>query len=198
LQCTGGRSLTVSADCSIGLRFVTWRVKVVGVGSVGTYCGIALFLAHDDDPIFLQIKEARASVLGRYAGKSEYENQGQRVVIGYRLMQAASDIFLGWFRASSARDCCVRQLRDGKISAVVEGFDLSLMQSYTRLCARALARAHACSGYPAMIAGYMGAGGTFDDAIGEFAMDHADQNESDYRGFVTAIKEGRVEAVADV
>ena len=173
-------------------------IKVVGVGSVGTLCGVALFLAGDDDPVFLQLKEAKASVLEPYAGKSVHENHGQRVVAGQRLMQSASDIFLGWTRGSSGRHFYIRQLRDAKISAVVEGFDLDLMQTYARLCAWALARAHARSGDPAMIAGYMGAGGAFDDAIGEFAMEYADQNEQDYRRFVTAIKEGRIQVTADV
>jgi len=175
-------------------------VKVVGVGSVGTFCGVTLILAHDDDPIFLQIKEAKASVLEPYAGKSVHENHGQRVVAGQRLMQSASDIFLGWFQGASGsrRHYYVRQLRDAKISAVIEGFDLSLMQSYARLCAWALARAHARSGDAAMIAGYMGASTAFDDAIGEFAMEYADQNERDHRAFVTAVKEGRIEAAADV
>ena len=173
-------------------------VKVVGVGSVGTLCGVVLFLAGDDDPVFLQLKEAKASVLEPYAGKSVHENHGQRVVAGQRLMQSASDIFLGWLRGLGGRHFYIRQLRDAKISAVVEGFDLDLMQTYARLCAWALARAHARSGDPAMIAGYMGAGGAFDDAIGEFAMEYADQNEQDYRRFVTAIKEGRIQATADV
>jgi uncharacterized protein (DUF2252 family) len=178
--------------------FCDLAAKVVGVGSVGTYCGIALFLAADDDPIFLQIKEAKASVLEPYAGKSLHENHGQRVVAGQRLMQSASDIFLGWTQGLKGRPYYVRQLRDAKISAVVEGFDLSLMQTYAGLCAWAVARAHARSGDPAMIAGYMGASATLDDAIGEFAMEYADQNERDYRGFVTAVKEGRIEAIADV
>jgi uncharacterized protein (DUF2252 family) len=178
--------------------FCDLAVKVVGVGSVGTYCGIPLFLAAAADPIFLQIKEARASVLEPYAGKSLHENHGQRVVAGQRLMQAASDIFLGWTQGLSGRHFYIRQLRDAKISAVVEGFDLGLMQTYARLCAWALARAHARSGDAAMIAGYMGASATFDDAIGEFAMEYADQNERDYRGFVTAVKEGRIEATADI
>jgi uncharacterized protein (DUF2252 family) len=178
--------------------FCDLAVKVVGVGSVGTYCGIALFLAAADDPIFLQIKEAKASVLEPYAGKSLHENHGQRVAAGQRLMQAASDIFLGWTQGLSGRHFYIRQLRDAKISAVVEGFDLGLMQTYARLCAWALARAHARSGDAAMIAGYMGASATFDDAIGEFAMEYADQNERDYRGFVTAVKEGRIEATADI
>ena len=178
--------------------FCDLAVKVVGVGSVGTICMIALFLAADDDPIFLQIKEAKASVLEPYAGKSLHENHGQRVVAGQRLMQAASDMFLGWSQGLTGRHFYVRQLRDAKISAVVEGFDLGLMQGYAGLCAWALARAHARSGDPAMIAGYMGASGTFDDAIGEFAMEYADQNERDYRGLVTAVKEGRIEATADI
>jgi hypothetical protein len=178
--------------------FCDLAVKVVGVGSVGTICMIALFLAADDDPIFLQLKEAKASVLEPYAGKSLHENHGQRVVAGQRLMQAASDMFLGWSQGLTGRHFYVRQLRDAKISAVVEGFDLGLMQGYAGLCAWALARAHARSGDPAMIAGYMGASGTFDDAIGEFAMEYADRNERDYRGFVTAAKEGRIEATADI
>ena len=173
-------------------------IKVVGVGSVGTLCGVALFLAADDDPIFLQIKEAKTSVLEPYAGKSVHENHGQRVVAGQHLMQSASDIFLGWTKGTSGRHFYIRQLRDAKISAIVEGFDLDLMQTYARLCAWALARAHARSGDPAMIAGYMGASETFDDAIGEFAMEYADQNERDYRAFVKAVKEGRIEAMADV
>ena len=178
--------------------FCDLAIKVVGVGSVGTYCGIALFLAADDDPIFLQIKEAKASVLEPFAGKSLHENHGQRVVAGQRLMQSASDILLGWFQGLNGRHFYIRQLRDAKISAIVEGFDLDLMQQYAALCAWALARAHARSGDAAMIAGYMGASETFDDAIGEFAMEYADQTERDYRGFVKAVKEGRIEAAADV
>ena len=177
--------------------FCDLAVKVVGVGSVGTMCGVALFLAADDDPIFLQVKEARASVLEPYVGKSVHENHGQRVVVGQRLMQSASDIFLGWTQGVSGRHLYLRQLRDAKISAVVEGFDLELMQTYTRLCAWALARAHARSGDAAMIAGYMGASATFDDAVGEFAMEYADQNERDYRALVKAVKEGRIEVLAD-
>ena len=174
-----------------------FAIKVVGVGSVGTLCSIALLLAADDDPVFLQIKEANASVLEPYAGKSVYQNHGQRVVAGQHLMQSASDIFLGWTQGSSGRHFYIRQLRDAKISAIVEGFDLNLMQTYAQLCAWALARAHARSGDSAGIAGYMGASGAFDDAIGEFAMEYADQNESDYRLFITAVREGRIQAAAD-
>ena len=159
-------------------------------------CGVALFLAADDDPIFLQVKEAKASVLEPYVGKSVHENHGQRVVVGQRLMQSASDIFLGWTQGVDGRHLYLRQLRDVKISPIIEGFDLEVMQTYTRVCAWALARAHARSGDAAMIAGYMGASATFDDAVGEFAMEYADQNERDYRALVRRNK-GRIAVIAD-
>jgi uncharacterized protein (DUF2252 family) len=139
--------------------------KAVGVGSVGTHCLIGLFLAADDDPLFLQIKEARASVLEPYAGKSVHQNHGQRVVAGQRLMQSASDIFLGWVRALAGRDVYFRQLRDMKMSAIIEDWDFDALRTYAKLCAWALARAHARSGDPAMISGYMGSSRAFDDAI---------------------------------
>ena len=126
-------------------RFCDLAMKVVGVGSVGTACSIGLFMAADDDPLFLQVKEARASVLEPYAGRSQYKNHGQRVVVGQRLMQAASDMFLGWVEGRNGRHFYVRQLRDVKISAIIEGWDVELLQGYGRLCARALARAHARS-----------------------------------------------------
>ena len=128
-------------------------IKVVGVGSVGTYCALGLFMAADDDPIFLQVKEARKSVLEPYAGKSLHKNHGERVVAGQRLMQAASDIFLGWTRGGLGRDYYFRQLRDAKISAIPEDWDLTTLQEFGKLCAWALARAHARSGDPARIAG---------------------------------------------
>ena len=131
--------------------FADLAVKVVGVGSVGTVCMIALFLAANDDPLFLQVKGARASVLEPHAGQSLHSNHGQRVVAGQRLMQSASDIFLGWTEGLNGRDFYLRQLRDAKISAIIEGLDLGLMQDYARLCAWGLARAHARSGDPAMI-----------------------------------------------
>ena len=133
-------------------------IKVVGVGSVGTMCAIGLFMAADDDPLFLQVKEARASVLEPYAGKSLHPNHGQRVVVGQRLMQAASDVFLGWTRGTNGRDFYVRQLRDMKISAIIEDWDTAMLRQYARMCAHALARAHARSGDAAMISGYMGSG----------------------------------------
>lgn len=178
-------------------HFFDYAVKVVGVGSVGTVCGICLFMAADDDPLFLQVKEARASVLEPYAGRSLHANHGQRVVVGQRIMQAASDVFLGWTRTKTGRDVYVRQLRDMKMSVVIESFDTELLRHYARICAHALARAHARSGDAAMMSGYMGSGQTFDDAIGEFAVEYADQNRRDYRAFVNAIREGRIAATIE-
>jgi uncharacterized protein (DUF2252 family) len=169
-------------------------VKVVGVGSVGTQCLVALFMAADNDPLFLQIKEARASVLEPYAGASLHANHGQRVVAGQRLMQAASDMFLGWTTGVKGGHYYFRQLRDVKISAIVEGWDVDRLTIYGRLCAAALARAHARSGDAALIAGYMGSSAVFDDAICEFAIEYSDQNQRDYRAFVKAVREGRLEA----
>jgi uncharacterized protein (DUF2252 family) len=178
-------------------HFCDLAIKAVGVGSVGTFCAVGLFLAADDDPIFLQVKEAKASVLEPYAGKSLHHNHGQRVVVGQRVMQSATDIFLGWSRGLNGRDFYLRQLRDMKISAIVEDWDFDMLRTYTRLCAWALARAHARSGDAAMISGYMGSSGTFDDAIGEFAVEYADQNQRDYRAFVRAVREERVKAVIE-
>jgi hypothetical protein len=178
-------------------HFFDMAFKVVGVGSVGTTCGIALFMAADDDPLFLQVKEARASVLEPYAGKSVHTNHGQRVVVGQRIMQTATDVFLGWTRGKNGRDFYVRQLRDMKMSAVIEDWDTGMLRQYARMCAHALARAHARSGDAAMIAGYMGSGQTFDDAIGEFAVEYADQNSNDYRAFVKAIRAGRIAVMID-
>ena len=179
-------------------HFFDLAAKVVGVGSVGTYCTIGLFMAADDDPLFLQIKEARASVLEPYAGKSRHANHGQRVVVGQRLMQTASDVFLGWTRGKNGRDVYVRQLRDMKMSAVIEDWDSAMLRHYGRMCAHALARAHARTGDAAMMAGYMGSGQSFDDAIGEFAMEYAAQNRTDYRAFIKAIREGRIPAMVEV
>ena len=178
-------------------HFCDLAIKVVGVGSVGTICAVGLFLAADDDPLFLQVKEARASVLEPYAGKSLHPNHGQRVVAGQRLMQAASDLFLGWTRGGDGGDRYVRQLRDMKISAIVEGWDFDILRTYTKICAWSLARAHARSGDAAMISGYMGSSEAFDDAICEFAVEYADQNERDYRAFVRAVRTGRVKALVE-
>ena len=175
-------------------HFCDLAAKVVGVGSVGTYCSIGLFMAADNDPLFLQVKEARASVLEPYAGKSLHPNHGQRVVVGQRIMQAATDVFLGWTRGKNGRDVYVRQLRDMKMSAIIDDWDPRMLRQYGRMCAHALARAHARSGDAAMMAGYMGSGQTFDDAIGEFAFEYASQNQSDYRAFIKAIRDGRIKA----
>ena len=178
-------------------HFCDLAIKVVGVGSVGTRCSIALFLAADDDPIFLQMKEARASVLEPYAGKSAYPNHGQRVVVGQRMMQTASDIFLGWTRTTAGVDIYVRQLRDMKISAVIEGWDFDTLRAYSRICAWALARAHARTGDAAAISGYIGSGRIFDDALCEFAVDYADQTINDHKVFAKAIREGRIQAILE-
>jgi uncharacterized protein (DUF2252 family) len=172
-------------------------VKVVGVGSVGTVCLIALFMAADDDPLFLQIKQAKESVLEPFAGKSLHSNHGQRVVVGQRLMQSASDSFLGWMQSVRGKHFYVRQLRDMKISADIDAWDDEVLRRYAGLCGWALARAHARSGDAAMISGYLGTGGIFDEAICDFAVDYADQAERDHKAFVKAIREGRVKAVVE-
>jgi uncharacterized protein (DUF2252 family) len=178
-------------------HFCDLAMKVVGVGSVGTFCAIALFITKEDDPLFLQIKEANASVLESYAGKSIYPNHGQRVIVGQRLMQSASDVFLGWTRGKNGRDYYIRQLRDVKMSVIVEGWDVRILRAYAKLCAWALAKAHARSGDAAVISGYIGSSETFDDAICEFAVEYADQNQRDYRAFVKAIREKRIEAAVE-
>ncbi|UYN93336.1 MAG: DUF2252 domain-containing protein [Enhydrobacter sp.] len=178
-------------------HFCDLALKVVGVGSVGTMCTVALFMASDSDPIFLQVKEALPSVLEPYAGASAYSNHGQRVVAGQRLMQSASDLFLGWGRGAAGRDFYVRQLRDMKMSAIIEDFSAGDLRAYGRVCGWALARAHARSGDAAMIAGYMGSSDVTDEAVGEFAVEYADQVQRDYRGFVKAVREGRVKAILE-
>jgi uncharacterized protein (DUF2252 family) len=173
--------------------------KVVGVGSVGTIAWILLLVGRDDhDPLFLQAKEAQESVLERFVGMSEYPHHGQRVVAGQRLMQAASDIFLGWERVTGldgkVRDFYVRQLRDWKGSADVDTMAASAMVLYARMCAAALARAHARSGDRTAIASYLGTSDAIDRAIADFAAAYADQNERDYQALVDAVSTGRLEA----
>jgi uncharacterized protein (DUF2252 family) len=175
--------------------------KVVGVGSVGTRAWIALFTGRDrDDPLFLQVKEAEASVLEEFLGPSEFKNHGERVVTGQQLMQAASDIFLGWLRVTSPldgkrRDFYGRQLKDWKGSAEIDQMVPEGMTVYGRLCGWTLARAHARSGDRVAIASYLGKGDVFDRAILEFSLAYADQNESDYRRLLEAIDSGRINAV---
>ena len=178
-------------------HFCDSAFKVVGVGSVGTFCLIALFMTREDDPIFLQVKEATASVLEAHLGTSMHPNHGQRVVAGQRLMQSASDLFLGWGVGDGGRHFYVRQLRDMKTSVIIEDFDAADLRSYGRVCGWALARAHARSGDPAMIAGYLGASEIFDGAMCEFAVQYADQAQRDHRAFVKAVRQGRLKAVMD-
>jgi uncharacterized protein (DUF2252 family) len=174
--------------------------KVVGVGSVGTRAWIALLLGRSDaDPLFLQLKEAEASVLEEYLGPSEFDNHGERVVSGQRLMQATSDIFLGWLHAQAGldgqeRDFYARQLKDWKGSAEVEQMSRDGLVAYGRLCGWTLARAHARSGDRIAIAAYLGKGGTFDRALVDFSHAYADQNQRDYRALTAAVKSGRVAA----
>ncbi len=186
-----------------GYRHVDTAHKVVGVGSVGTRAWIMLLLGRDrQDPLFLQAKEAQASVLEPYTQASEFKQQGRRVVEGQRLMQAASDIFLGWTTAlgpdGKKRDFYVRQLWDGKGSAEVERMTAKTMALYGQLCGGTLARAHARSGDRIAIAAYLGKGDSFDRAICDFAEAYADQNERDYKEFAKAVKGGRLEAVTDL
>ena len=178
--------------------------KVVGVGSVGTRCWIVLMLGRDAaDPLFLQVKEAEASVLSRFVGASKFANQGQRVVAGQRLMQASSDIFLGWQRTEAGldgrpRDFYVRQLRDWKLSVDIENILASGMQLYGELCGWTLARAHARSGDRIAIAAYLGASDAFDRAVTQFAAAYADQNERDHQSLVDAVSSGRIIAERDL
>jgi uncharacterized protein (DUF2252 family) len=171
-------------------------IKVVGVGSVGTRCWVMLFMAGEGDPLFLQVKEARRSVLEAYAGASEFPNSGQRIVNGYRLMQPASDVFLGWTEGTLERHhYFVRQLRDIKISIRVETFGAREMDLYATWCGRALALAHARAGSSSTLSGYMGKSDTFDQALAEFSVAYADQNESDHAALEKAIRSGKVKAV---
>jgi uncharacterized protein (DUF2252 family) len=175
-------------------KFVDIAIKVVGVGSVGTRCFVMLLLAAPDDPLFLQAKEARPSVLERYTGHAPVPHNGQRVVVGQRLMQGASDIFLGWTRGPRGRDFYIRQLRDMKVAPDVESMTPQVTQKYATLCGLVLARAHDKAGDAAMIAGYLGSIDQFDEAIGDYAVGYADQVERDYETFVKAVHSGRLKS----
>jgi uncharacterized protein (DUF2252 family) len=177
--------------------------KVVGVGSVGTRAWVILLHGRDaGDPLVLQAKEAQESALAPYVGSSRYANQGQRVVEGQRLMQAASDILLGWHRAEGAdgvrRDFYVRQLWDGKFSPDVETMAPERLAAYVRACAWTLARGHARSGDRIAIAAYLGKSDVFDVAMVAFARDYADQNERDYATLEAAVRAGRIEVRSDL
>ena len=180
-------------------RYVHTAYKMVGVGSVGTRCYIMLMLGRDhNDPLFLQVKEAQDSVLERFVAKSTYPHHGQRVVAGQRLMQAATDIFLGWVRIKGldgvTRDYYVRQFQDWKGSADVDSLLVPGATLYARICAATLARAHARWGDRIAIGSYLGKGDTFDRAIADFSAAYADQNEKDYEAFAAAVKSGRLTA----
>src|SRR6516162_1860140 len=172
-------------------QFLDIAHKVVGVGSVGTRCYAALFVDRQDAHLFLQVKEARPSVLEGRAGSSGFANQGERVVSGQHLMQMASDIFLGWARGPHGRDFYVRQLRDMKLSANLPTFTPEFLVSYARVCGETLARAHAKVGDTTMIAGYLGTRATFDEAIRDYAVAYAGQVEEDYEMFKQAVRAGR-------
>jgi uncharacterized protein (DUF2252 family) len=172
-------------------------LKVVGIGSVGTRCYIGLLFSEDGHPLILQFKEAVRAVLEPYAGKSAYSNQGQRVVVGQRLMQSSSDIFLGWVRGRRGHDFYVRQLRDMKMSMPIDGFDAVQLERYAQVCGWTLARAHAKSGDSATISGYLGKGDAFDRALGAFAVAYADQTQKDHAALVKAIQSGRIQALAE-
>ena len=179
-------------------RFVDVARKVVGVGSVGTRDYVVLFEGRDEnDPLFLQVKEAEVSVLETHLTKSVYRNQGHRVVAGQRLMQAASDIFLGWLRGAGGRDFYWRQLRDMKGSAKIESLSPDELAVYARICGWALARAHARSGDRVQIAAYLGKSERFDNAMANFGEAYADQTERDHAALCAAVTSGRVTAAVD-
>jgi uncharacterized protein (DUF2252 family) len=178
-------------------RLADFAVKVVGIGSVGTRCLVGLFFSPEGHPLFLQFKEACPSVLAPYAGKSVYENQGQRIVVGQRLMQSSSDIFLGWTQGRRGYHFFGRQLRDMKFSVPVEGVSAVQAKLYAGICGTVLARAHAKSGDAAKISGYLGKSDTFDQAIGEFSLAYADQTVRDHAALVAAVKAGRIKALVE-
>jgi uncharacterized protein (DUF2252 family) len=195
------QGLKKNVSLGVGLllnRFTVVDVafKVVGVGSVGTACGIMLLMSGGGDPLFLQFKQARQSVLEPYCGANPYEHHGQRVVVGQRTMQSAGDMFLGWTTGvgKNQYQFYVRQLSDAKIKPVIEIMKPTNLKSYARLCGRVLARAHARSGDPAVLSGYMGKSTAFEDTIAEFSVSYADQNERDHAELLKAIRSGRIEA----
>jgi uncharacterized protein (DUF2252 family) len=172
--------------------------KVVGVGSVGTMCGIILMMSGLGDPLFLQFKQARQSVLEPYCGANPYAHAGQRVVVGQRAMQAAGDMFLGWATGTGEgkRQFYLRQLSDAKIKPVIEMMKPVNLKAYASLCGRVLARAHARSGDPVVLTGYMGKSTAFEDALADFGVAYAEQNERDHAALLAAIRSGRLEATS--
>ena len=190
--------LSLPEECRILLdRYVLADVafKVVGIGSVGTFCAIGLFVTRDDQTLLLQLKEAQTSVLAPYVGPSLYLNQGQRVVVGQRIMQAVPDLFLGWTEnRGDDQHCYIRELKDSRLALVGADLAEGALPYHATLCGVALARAHARSGDAARIAGYIGTGTAFDSAISGFALAYAAQNQADWRVFLEAIKAGQIEA----
>lgn len=188
---------TLQEDRRVLLHRYTLRdvaFKAVGVGSVGTFCAIGLLTAGDGSPLLLQIKEAQDSVLAPFAGASDYANHGERVVIGQRMMQAATDVFLGWTRAPiDNRHFYIRRLKDSRLADIGTQLQAAL-PFYASLCGRTLARAHARAGDPALVSGYVGSGTGFEEAISEFAVAYGDQTEKDWNAFLAAIKAGRIVA----
>jgi uncharacterized protein (DUF2252 family) len=178
-------------------RLEDYAVKAVGIGSVGTRCFVLLLFSEENQPLILQVKEARRSVLEPYTDPCPYENQGQRVVVGQRLTQSSSDIFLGWVRSQIGVDFYVRQLRDMKMAAPIEGVSATQVRLYAELCGWTLARAHAKSGDAATISGYLGKGDAFDQALGAFAFAYADQTERDHAQLVKAERQGRIRALIE-
>ncbi len=174
-------------------QLVDFAVKAVGIGSVGTLCMVALFISMTGRPLFLQIKEAGSSVLEPYAGKSAYNHHGERVVIGQRLMQPASDLFLGWATGPKGRQFYVRQFRDVKLGPLVETYNAEMLSIYGKACGWILARAHAKASDPWAISGYLGSNDRFDQAMGKFAIAYADQAERDYAALKAAAAAGAIE-----
>jgi hypothetical protein len=178
-------------------RLVDAAIKVVGIGSVGRRCWVGLFMSAANDPLFLQFKEARASVLEPYAGRSAYKHHGQRVVMGQRLMQPASDVFLGWVDGLDGRQLYARQLRDAKIKPAIETFDAEALLVYGEACGWALARSHAKASDTWTISGYLGSNDHFDNAMGRFAITYADQAEADHAALKRAVRAGKVQVLQD-
>lgn len=176
-------------------RLADLAMKVVGIGSVGTVCAVALMIAPDNEPLLLQIKEARESVLEPYAGKSVFDNHGRRVVAGQRIAQSASDIFLGWTEFDNGKHFYVRQLRDTKVKPEPELWDGPQLLEIAEVMGFVLARAHARTGDAAIIRGYLGSHDTFDQAIADFSLSYSDQTERDHAALVKAVDSGRLKAV---
>ena len=174
-------------------HLVDAAIKVVGIGSVGTVCMVVLMMSITGTPLFLQVKQANTSVLEAYAGSSVYPHHGRRVVEGQRLLQPATDLFLGWVTGTRGRKYYVRQLRDVKITPFVETYDAEMLAIYGNLCGWVLARAHAKSGDPWAIAGYLGKSDRFDEAVGKFAIGYADQAERDHAALRAAVRAGLIE-----